>query len=80
MEPNKKAIEKGYSKRKGRIMFPTSHDITMENLNGCLRVLKKLLDANNEILITTKPKFSCIKIITNLKISLVLVPIRCFKF
>ncbi|MBA7663421.1 hypothetical protein ES703_71462 [subsurface metagenome] len=65
MEPNQKAIEKGYSKRKGRIMFPTSHDITMENLNGCLNVLKKLLDADNEILITTKPKLSCVKIICN---------------
>ena len=65
MEPNKKAIEKGYSKRKGRIMFPTSHDITLESLSGCLKVLKKLLDADNEILITTKPNLSCIKIICN---------------
>jgi len=65
MEPNQKAIEKGYSKRKGRIMFPTSHDITMESLNGCLQVLKKLLDADNEILITTKPNLSIIKIICN---------------
>lgn len=65
MEPNQKAIEKGYSKRKGRVMFPTSHDITLESLSGCLKVLKKLLDADNEILITTKPNLSCIKIICN---------------
>ncbi len=65
MEPNKKAIEKGYSKRKGRIMFPTSHDITPESLSGCLIVLKKLLDANNEVLITTKPSLACVKIICN---------------
>ncbi len=63
MKPNQKAIEKGYLKRKGRIMFPTSHDITMESLDGCLKVLKKLLDAGNELLITTKPNLSCIKII-----------------
>ena len=63
MIPNQKAIEKGYNKRKGRIMFPTSHDITIESLDGCLKVLKKLLDTDNEILITSKPKFSCIKII-----------------
>ena len=25
---NEKAVSKGYGKRKGRIMFPTSHDIT----------------------------------------------------
>ena len=61
METNHKAIGKGYSKRKGRIMFPTSHDITMESLKGCLHVLKKLLDADNEILITTKPTLNCIK-------------------
>ena len=65
MEPNQKAIEKGYSKRKGRIMFPTSHDITPESLSGCLIVLKKLLDADNEVLITTKPNLSCVKIICN---------------
>ena len=65
MEPNQKAIEKGYSKRKGRIMFPTSHDITPESLSGCLIVLKKLLDSNNEVLITTKPNLTCIKFICN---------------
>ncbi len=65
MESNQKAINKGYSKRKGRIMFPTSHDITPESLNGCLIVLKKLLNANNEVLITTKPNLSCVKIICN---------------
>ena len=65
MEPNQKATEKGYSKRKGRVMFPTSHDITPKSLNGCLIVLKKLLDADNEVLITTKPNLSCVKIICN---------------
>ncbi|MFW9873536.1 MAG: hypothetical protein ACFFG0_10565 [Candidatus Thorarchaeota archaeon] len=65
MEPNQKALEKRYSKRRGRIMFPTSHDITLESLSGCLNVLKKLLDAGNEILITTKPNLSCVKIICN---------------
>lgn len=65
MEPNQKAIEKGYSKRRGRVMFPTSHDITMNSLNGCLIVLKKLIDSGNEILITTKPRLSVVKIICN---------------
>ena len=66
MKPNQKAIDKGYSKRKGRIMFPTSHDITPESLGGCLVVLKKLLDANNEVLITTKPNLNCVKHICNI--------------
>jgi len=55
MKPNTKAIEKGYGLRNGRIMFPTSHDITVESYEGCLIVLKKLLKAGNEVLITTKP-------------------------
>jgi len=61
MEPNQKIIDKGYAKRKGRVMFPTSHDITEESLERCLIVLKKLLDAKNEVLITTKPRLICIK-------------------
>ncbi len=61
MIPNQKNISKGYAKRKGRIMFPTSHDITKESLNNCLIVLKKLLKARNEILITSKPNLYCTK-------------------
>lgn len=60
MEPNFRAINKNYKKRKGRIMFPTSHDITEESLEYCLSVLKKLLCSGNEILITTKPVPFCI--------------------
>jgi len=61
MVPNIKNIKKGYRKRNGRIMFPTSHDITDENLINCLIVLKKLISSGNEILVTTKPKPKCIK-------------------
>lgn len=63
MEPNEKMIKKGYAKRKGRVMFPTSHDITEKSLNGCLTVLEKLIDAENEVLITTKPAYDCVKAI-----------------
>ncbi|GAH88031.1 unnamed protein product, partial [marine sediment metagenome] len=61
MVPNQKKIDKGYRKRNGRIMLPTSHDITLESLDNCLIVLKKLFESENEVLITTKPKFYCIK-------------------
>ena len=61
MVPNKRPIEKGYRKRNGRVMFPTSHDITNESLSNCLIVLDKLIDSGNSILITTKPKMSCIQ-------------------
>jgi len=50
MKPNQKAIDKGYRKRKGRVMFPTSHDITKESLDTCIVVLKKLLKTGNEVL------------------------------
>ncbi len=61
MVPNQKNINKGYRKRSGRVMFPTSHDITPESLVNCLFVLKKLIKSGNYILITTKPNFYCIE-------------------
>ena len=61
MVPNKKAIQKSYKKRSGRIMFPTSHDITAESLENCLIVLHKLIEAENNVLITTKPSFYCVR-------------------
>ena len=63
MVPNIKNIKKGYRKRNGRIMFPTSHDITDESLSNCLTLLKKLFNSGNEILVTTKPRSKCIKVI-----------------
>ncbi|MFW9970049.1 MAG: radical SAM protein [Candidatus Odinarchaeota archaeon] len=61
MELNLKKIEKKFRKRNGRVMFPTSHDITTETLDNCLIVLKRLVDAGNEILITSKPQLTCVK-------------------
>lgn len=55
MKINQKEVDKGYRKRKGRIMFPTSHDITLEVLKPATHVLTKMLQAGNEVLITTKP-------------------------
>lgn len=63
MNINRKTINKGYNKRKGRVMFPTSHDITEKSINNCLIVLKKMLESGNSVLITTKPKLSCVKLI-----------------
>ena len=55
------ALCKTYRKRDGRIMFPTSHDITIDNLDACLYVLWKMLAAGNEVLIVSKPHPLCIK-------------------
>ena len=49
-------VNKKYSvKRKGRIMFPSTHDIYHENYEACLQALKNILKPGNEVLITTKP-------------------------
>jgi DNA repair photolyase len=53
-------LTRGFTKRSGRIMFPTAHDITKSNLPACLEVLRKMLAAGNEVLIVSKPRMACI--------------------
>lgn len=50
-----------YGKKSGRIMFPTTHDITPTNVNECVAVLRKMLEAGNDVLVVTKPDLSCVK-------------------
>ena len=57
----KHSVEKRYSQRKGRVMFPSTHDITPANIQLCIEVLEKLLRAKNEVLIVSKPYLNCIK-------------------
>jgi len=59
--PNKKHITEKPKKLDGRIMFPTSHDIHDDNIERVLIYLKQWLKAGNEILITSKPRYSCIR-------------------
>jgi DNA repair photolyase len=47
-------VKKKYGTRKGVIMFPTSHDITEDNIENYLIVLHKLIQSKNQVLITTK--------------------------
>jgi len=54
-------IERDYRKREGRFMFPTTHDIVPSNMHHYIKVLKKLVEAGNEVLIVSKPHFVCIK-------------------
>jgi DNA repair photolyase len=58
-----KNIDKRYGKRQGTIMFPTTHDITPENIDDVITVLGKLLKAGNQLLIVSKPHISCIETI-----------------
>ena len=54
-------LERGFTKRSGRIMFPTAHDITDKNIDECLTVLSRMLTAGNDLLIVSKPRLACIK-------------------
>jgi DNA repair photolyase len=49
-------------------MFPSSHDIVdiPDVRDACFTILGKLLESNNEVLVTTKPRFSIIQQIDNL--------------
>lgn len=58
-----KAVDSEYKKIAGVIMFPSTHDITQRNLSECLCVLRKLLDADNKVLIVSKPHWNCITLI-----------------
>lgn len=59
LKPHK--LDDNYKKKEGTIMFPTTHDITTENLDECLMVLHKLLGVGNQLLIVSKPDPKCIK-------------------
>jgi len=50
-----------YPKRQGVGMYPSRHDITPRNLSDSVRVLHKLLDAGNEVLLVSKPHIDCIR-------------------
>lgn len=62
---NAKNRYKSWRKREGRIMFPTTHDITPNLLNACMDALNNMVRAGNEVLIVSKPHFFCIESLTN---------------
>lgn len=51
---------KKIGKRQGRIMFPTTHDITPSNSDYCFEYLNQILSAGNQVLIVSKPHFNVI--------------------
>jgi len=58
-----KKVDKNYSLLPGGVMFPTTHDITDRNISEYLCVAKKLLEAGNDILIASKPRWSVIPVL-----------------
>jgi len=57
---NQKALSKNFRKRKYRLMYPSSHDITPQHLRENIMHLGKILAAGNEILIVSKPHLDCV--------------------
>ncbi len=60
MQVRKDILNKTFRKYNGRVMFPSSHDIIDEPRvkEVCFDVIQKLLEADNEVLITTKPSYN----------------------
>ena len=56
-------LAKSIGKRKGTIMFPTTHDLHPDNLQYIIPFIKKLLSPGNKVLIVTKPHLRVIKTI-----------------
>lgn len=54
-------LDKKFSKVEGRVMFPSTHDITPDNLQYSLQHLQSILCAGNEVLIVTKPHLEVIE-------------------
>ncbi len=61
MTVNWEKVNKGYRKKGGTIMIPSSHDICPSIIEPTIIVLRKLLEAGNNLLIVSKPHLSCIK-------------------
>lgn len=60
---NRRKLPKHFRKRDGRIMFPTTHDITPKNLEHCMAFLSKFLNPGNKVLIVSKPHLECVRAI-----------------
>jgi DNA repair photolyase len=61
MEIREHDVKKGRKKENGTVMFPTTHDILPGDiLEASVVVLRKLLEAGNNVLIVSKPHLECI--------------------
>ncbi len=63
MQVVQKRADRHHGKYNGVVMFPSTHDITPSILPQCLTVLRKLLEAGNQVLIVSKPHLECIQAI-----------------
>jgi hypothetical protein len=63
MKIRKEVLNKKLRKLPGRIMFPSTHDIFSISpfKDACFTALGNLLESENRILVTTKPRLAVIK-------------------
>ena len=59
IKPNEKKVSRRM-KVEGRIMYPTTHDITPETLDFQIDYVRKFLVAGNEMLLVSKPHIKCV--------------------
>jgi len=62
-EVNFSKVEPSIRKVNGYVMFPSTHDITPENVEYSMICLENILASGNDVLIVTKPHFSVIQMI-----------------
>lgn len=56
-------LKKEFLKCKGRIMFPSAHDITPAHLDDCMIYLEHMLRPGKQLTIVSKPHLDCVKAI-----------------
>jgi len=54
-------VNRDWGKRPGTIMFPSTHDITPQNMETCIGVLERLLALGNQVLVVSKPHLACVQ-------------------
>jgi len=58
---NERHLNERPKKLKGRIFFPSAHDITPRNIDQVVYYLKRWLSVGNEFLIVSKPNIACVR-------------------
>ena len=64
-ELNPRQFNQKIPHKAGTIMFPSTHDITPDNIQYTLPFLVRILERDNRVLLVTKPHIECISSICN---------------
>jgi DNA repair photolyase len=58
---SEKAVNKCFGRRRGVLMVPSTHDVTAGNVEHYVKLLKRILEAGNRVLVVSKPHLECVK-------------------